>query len=91
VRNYGSLLAEFSGITPGVYTLDGMLKYGEKHTQCPHFTAGGNGLSVEPDWPSSVLTDCLRCHFTMSQSTHTFTCWIPRLPGGFPESFPKTV
>ncbi|CAZ85686.1 unnamed protein product [Tuber melanosporum] len=26
-------------ITPGVYTLDGMLKYGEKHTQCPYFTA----------------------------------------------------
>ncbi|PWW72742.1 DNA repair helicase RAD3 [Tuber magnatum] len=26
-------------IPPGVYTLDGMLKYGEKHTQCPYFTA----------------------------------------------------
>ena len=24
---------------PGVYALDGMLKYGEKHAQCPYFTA----------------------------------------------------
>jgi DNA excision repair protein ERCC-2 len=26
-------------IPPGVYTLDGMLRYGEQHKQCPYFTA----------------------------------------------------
>jgi DNA excision repair protein ERCC-2 len=26
-------------IPPGVFTLDGLLKYGEEHTQCPYFTA----------------------------------------------------
>lgn len=35
--NFGAL-EPHNLIPPGVYTLDGMLKYGEKHTQCPHFT-----------------------------------------------------
>ncbi|KAL7273618.1 TFIIH/NER complex ATP-dependent 5'-3' DNA helicase subunit [Rhizina undulata] len=33
------LLEPHNLIPPGVYTLDGMIRYGEKHTQCPYFTA----------------------------------------------------
>lgn len=33
------LLEPHNLIPPGVWTLDGMLKYGEEHTQCPYFTA----------------------------------------------------
>ena len=33
------LLEPHSLVPPGVFTLDGMLKYGEKHKQCPYFSA----------------------------------------------------
>lgn len=33
------LLEPHNLIPPGVWTLDGMLKYGEDHKQCPYFTA----------------------------------------------------
>ena len=33
------LLEPHNLIPPGVWTLDGMLRYGEQHKQCPYFTA----------------------------------------------------
>ena len=33
------LLEPHNLVPPGVFTLDGMLKYGEKHKQCPYFSA----------------------------------------------------
>lgn len=33
------LLEPHNLVPPGVFTLDGMLKYGEQHTQCPYFSA----------------------------------------------------
>lgn len=33
------LLEPHNLVPPGVFTLDGMLKYGEEHKQCPYFSA----------------------------------------------------
>ena len=33
------LLEPHNLVPPGVFTLDGMLKYGEQHKQCPYFSA----------------------------------------------------
>ena len=33
------LLEPHNLVPPGVFTLDGLLKYGEDHKQCPYFSA----------------------------------------------------
>lgn len=33
------LLEPHNLVPPGVFTLDGLLKYGEQHKQCPYFSA----------------------------------------------------
>lgn len=33
------LLEPHNLVPPGVFTLDGLLKYGENHKQCPYFSA----------------------------------------------------
>lgn len=47
------LLEPHNLIPPGVWTLDGMLKYGEQQKQCPYFTAR-RMVSILQDMSSSI-------------------------------------
>ena len=50
------LLEPHSLVPPGVFTLDGLLKYGEENKQCPYFSARRMVLNYSP-FIESLLTD----------------------------------
>ena len=49
------LLEPHNLVPPGVFTLDGLLKYGEDHKQCPYFSAR------RMVWVSWIKSDQIRC------------------------------
>ena len=50
------LLEPHSLVPPGVFTLDGLLKYGEENKQCPYFSARRMVLQSS-HYPEFLLTD----------------------------------
>ena len=72
-----------------VFTLDGMLKYGEKHKQCPYFSVrrmvGGMILLI------LLPTDRVRCRYAMSLYIPIITYWIQKSQNGLAKNYQKIV
>lgn len=78
------LLEPHNLIPPGVYTLDGMMKYGEDNKQCPYFTARRMVFCFN-------LKAYSRCRSVMSLSIHTIIFSIQRSLNEFRENCQKTA
>lgn len=59
------LLEPHNLVPPGVFTLDGLLKYGEQHKQCPYFSARRMVRSASSARIASLMdVDAfLQCHY----------------------------
>ena len=79
------LLEPHNLIPPGVYTLDGMMKYGEENKQCPYFTA----RRMVTDHGMTEADS--RCHSAMSSFIPIIICLILRSRNEYRESFQRIV
>lgn len=71
------LLEPHNLIPPGVFTLDGLLKYGEEHKQCPYFSARRMVNTLDLRWlrprTNTLLIDAVlqRYHLLLPLSTRS--------------------
>ena len=84
------LLEPHNLVPNGVWTLDGLLRYGEEHKQCPYFTS--RRMVCHPRLGIlTPVTYVSRCNSATSSFTPTTTSWTLRLPIACQKSYRRTA